>query len=263
MQNSMEVYFLINLAVDTALLAVVARANECFRLRRILLCGLLAASYAVLVRSLSARLAHPAVQILLLLILGMLLCGDPGALRWGSVSFQLFCGAMMLGGFGALFPGSGRGLTAAIGAGLLLIHLLLRVRRQRFISWEVTVLIALRGRTVHFRALIDTGNRLREPISGLPVLIAESSLLDGLFSDGVRADQLSCRRVAFGALNGSGTVRCFHPDTVLIRRGDRLLRAPEVWVAIYPGKIPGVSRALAPPSFAIIPGTSQVQIQSK
>lgn len=254
MQHSMEAYFLINFAVDAALIAVVARANECMQLRRILLCGLLSAFYAVLVESVSARLSHPAIQLLLLLILGMVLCGDPDVLRWSSISFQLFCGTMMLGGFSSLFAGSSRSLPAALGAGMLLIHLFMKARSRKLISWEVTVLIAFHGKTVNFRALIDTGNRLREPISGLPVLIAESSLLQGLFSNGASTEQPPCRRVAFGALNGSGTVNCFRPDMVLIRRGDHLVRAPEVWVAIYPGKIPGASRALAPPSFAVIPG---------
>ena len=41
---------------------------------------------------------------------------------------------------------------------------------------------------------------------------------------------------------------------VLIRRGDRYLRAPDVWIAAYPGRIPGSTHALAPPSFAVIPG---------
>ena len=41
-----------------------------------------------------------------------------------------------------------------------------------------------------------------------------------------------------------------------VRRGDSFFRAPDVWIASYPGKIPGSTRALAPPSFAVIPGKS-------
>ena len=109
--------------------------------------------------------------------------------------------------------------------------------------------IALRGRSVSFRALIDTGNRLHEPISGASVLIAESALLDHL-----PTGSIPHRRVSFGGLGGSGALDCFHPDAVLIHRGDSFIRAPDVWIAAYPGRIPGPTRALAPPSFAVIPG---------
>ena len=83
------------------------------------------------------------------------------------------------------------------------------------------------------------------------------SLLDGLLG-GELAPGLT-RQVAFGGLGGCGTVRCFHPDHVWICRGGQLIPAPEIWVAVYPGRIPGMQRALAPPSFAIIPGKYEFQ----
>ena len=251
MQHSLEAYFLVNLAVDAALIAVVSRANECMRLRRVCYGSLLAASYALATETVSARLAHPAIQLLLLAVLGLILCGEPDVQKWCSVSIQLAGGATMLGGTSALLPSPERFPVAAIGAGLVLICAILNVRNHRMFTWEVTVLIALRGCSVSFRALIDTGNRLHEPVSGLPVLIAESALLHDL-----PIAEMPSRRISFGALGGSGSVKCFHPDAVLIRRGDKFFRAPDVWVAIYPGRIPGAMRALAPPSFAVIPGKS-------
>lgn len=253
MQHSLEAYFLTNLAVDTALMATVARANECARLRRIILCGFLAASYALLTEAVSVRLKHPMIQLLLLSILGMILGGDCDVRCWGGMALQLFGGAMMLGGIGSIVSRNRALLPAALGAGILLIGAVLSLRSRKLVSWEVTVLLSLRGRTTSFRALIDTGNRLHEPISGLPVLIAEASLLQDL----LQSLHVPFRSVAFGGLGGSGTVRCFRPDMVLIRRGDQLVRAPDVWVAVYPGKFPGSSRALAPPSFAVIPGSSR------
>lgn len=252
MQHSLETYFFTNLAIDTALLTTIARANDCARFRRILLCGFLSASYAVLIECVSNRLSHPLIQILLLVILSILLCGDSELQRWGIISIQLFGGAMILGGMGTTFFEGERFLPAVIGAGFLLISGMLNIRKRRLLSWEVMVILTLHGRTVHFRALIDTGNRLHEPISGLPVLVAESSLLQ----DFLHSLQIPFRHVSFGGLGGNGVVRCFRPDTVLIRRGDRLVRAPDVWVAVYPGKFPGTSRALAPPAFAVIPGKS-------
>lgn len=249
MQHSLEAYFLVNLAADTALLALIARANECMRLRRILLSGLLAASYALLTQTVSARLEHPFVQLLLLAILSMILCRDGSVWQWSSIAIQLTGGAAMLGGFGLLLPSPEKLPAITIGSGLLLVGAVLSIRNRRMHSWEVMVTIALRGHSVSFRALIDTGNRLHEPISGASVLIAEATLLDQLPTCGVPR-----RRVSFGGLGGSGAMDCFHPDAVLIHRGDSFIRAPEVWIAAYPGRIPGPTRALAPPSFAVIPG---------
>jgi len=225
MQHSMEAYFLTNLAVDTALMATVARANECTRIRRILLCGFLAASYAVLTRTVSERLTHPLIQLLLLAILAMLLCGDSDFPIWSSAALQLFGGTMMLGGIGSVLPENSALLPAGLGAGILFIGIMMSMNRRRLLSWEVTVLLSLHGRTVNFRALIDTGNRLHEPVSGLPVLIAEASLLQ----DFLHSLQVPFRSIAFGGLGGNGSVQCFRPDMVLIRRGDRLVRAPSIW----------------------------------
>lgn len=257
MQHSIEAYFLMNFVLDSALIAIVARANECLNLRRTLLCGLLAAFYSLLTKAISPRLAHPAIQLILLIPIGVIACGDPQPRRWATISFQLACGSLMMGGIGFLLPSAGYSgiplLVSAFGGGLLLLCLLLSARTSRLTTWEVTVCLQLRGRSVSFRALIDTGNRLREPISGLPVLIAEENLLHNLLPS-LGEKTFPGRNISFGALGGSGTIRCFHPDLVLIRRGNTLIQAPDVWVAIYPGKIPGSSRALAPPSFAIIPG---------
>lgn len=255
MQSSLETYFLINFAIDTALIAIVSRANECMNLRRILICGFLAASYAVLIVSVSAKLNHPAVQILLLCILAIILCGECDIHKSCLIAFQLLGSAMMLGGIGSLFSPQDRIPWVLLGTGMIFLSIFLSKRNRRLTTWDVTVLLSLGGRFTRFQALIDTGNRLHEPISGLPVLIAESALLQNLLPD-QNSVSLPLRRVSFGVLGSAGTLRCFHPDTVLICRGDQLVRAPDVWVAIYPGKIPGASRALAPPSFAIIPGRS-------
>ncbi len=255
MTSSVEASFLVNFAVDAALIGVVARANGCFCMRRVALGALIGALYALAVSQISARLAHPAVQLALAAPVALIVSGDPDPRRWGAVAFQLLCGALLLGGAGMLLPESLRAaVPLALAAGLVAFNLLLSLRRKRLNGWEVTVFLSVQGRTAGFRALIDTGNRLREPVSGLPVLIAESALLKNLLVSDTGAPP--CRFIAYGALGGGGTVRCFHPDAVLIRRGDRLVRAPEVWVAVYPGRMPGPTRALAPPSFAIVHGNA-------
>lgn len=252
MQQSLELYFLLNFTVDAALFAVIARVNGCFRTGNVALAASIGAVYALTVETACPVLAHPFIQLLLIACLSLLITQSPDFFRWGSVGFQLFCGAALTGGFGGLFPEHMH--PVAIACGLLCLSLLMSLRRRRLMTWDVTVLLSLRGRSVSFQALIDTGNRLHEPISGLPVLIVEDTLLAGLMPDD--GDSLPCRRIAFGGLGGSGAMQCFRPDDVLIRRDGRLIQAPSVWVAAYPGRIPGAARALAPPSFAVIRGAS-------
>lgn len=252
MLRSLEFYFLFNFTADVLLIAVVARANGCMSARQILPAGLFSAVYALASATVSPKLNHPLIQATLLAPVSMLIADDPHPRAWRRIAFHLACGAALLGGIALLSAEQPVPVQlGAYAAGLALLGALLTQRTYSLEPWEVTVCLRLHGRSVRFQALIDTGNRLREPMSGLPVLIAESSLLEDLIRD---ADGLPSRSVAFGGLGGGGTVRCFRPDEILIRRRERMVRAPAAWVAVYPGRIPGPARALAPPSFAVIPG---------
>ena len=97
---------------------------------------------------------------------------------------------------------------------------------------------------MRFSALIDTGNRLREPLSGLPVLIAEAALVRDILPE------TGYRMLGYGAIGGNGRMACFHPDALWICRGPRKRRGPDVWVAVSPEPLPGLCQALAPPEFA-------------
>ena len=108
------------------------------------------------------------------------------------------------------------------------------------------------GGEARFRALVDTGNRLREPFSGLPVLICERGVLADVLPAGYDAlppggAPPGFRQVGYGALGGGGRMNCFRPELCLVDYGNGYLKSPDLWVAVYPGKMPGGVRALAPP----------------
>lgn len=73
-----------------------------------------------------------------------------------------------------------------LGIGFFLLCLLSRGSYQaiqgprRIASFLVEVEVELNGGYVHCRGLIDTGNRLHEPITRIPVIILESKLLEQL-----------------------------------------------------------------------------------
>lgn len=252
MRPTIENSFLLNFLIDTSLIAVIARSEGCFNLLRILAAGLISAIYSLLVIAATPLLKHPMIQLMLLVLISLLVSGDSSPRKWLNISLRLACGAMLLGGAAILMHAQNiPTVLIVLCAGLILVYLLFRSCPHRASNWEISVFIQHNGENVQFAALIDTGNRLEEPVSGLPVLIAESSVLSGLFPTN---RPLKCRRVAFSALGGTGTIPCFRPDAIYIRRCERMIPAPNVWVAIYPGRIPGSNRALAPPCFALVPG---------
>ena len=202
MTGSLEACGLFNLLMDAALLAVVARANGCLSFRRVLLCACIAAGYSLLTIAVPA-LAHPLVQLPLLFPISLILCGSGDAHRWGSVAFQLLCGAALIGGLCALFPPRTLlALCLTLSSALLALHILYAVRRKRMFTWEVRVSLCFQGKSIRFPALIDTGNRLREPMSGLPVLDRR-----GLAAGRTAGRQARSRADAAGGLRRAGRLR--------------------------------------------------------
>lgn len=62
-----------------------------------------------------------------------------------------------------------------------------------------------------FSSMVDTGCNLKEPFSGLPVIIAEKELLDGK-----NLPMEKVRLVPFKTLSGEGVLKAFKPEKTLI-----------------------------------------------
>lgn len=243
---SLERYLLVSFAMDGALCVAAARACGTFRARRVALAITLCALYGLLAALRPRPWTSPAIQLALLIPLSMLVCGSVKPRRFAHAALLLASGAMLCGGAAELTRG---GLPSAL-CGAALCFALFGVRRWLRASWQVELSLKVGGRTRRFPALIDTGNRLREPLSGLPVLIVESRVLRDILPPG------GYRAVAYDALNGGGTLRCFRPDGLWIVTPHGSRPAPPVWVGLLPHPIPGPSRALAPGEFALIPENS-------
>ena len=245
---SLEGFFLVNQAMDFALLAAAARSAGVFRLRRVLPASGLAALYAVLAQwSPMAALRSPAAQAALLALLARLVSGaSPPKLKINA-ALSLVVALGFAGTAVRLLTGTGL-KPATIPAGMLASGVCcaqLTARREVLASRPVEIRIVSEGRSVRLSAIIDTGNRLVEPLSGQPVLIAHEAALIGLLP------KRGYREVAYGALGGAGTLRCFKPERVYISRGARDRRMPEAWVALFPAALPGRVQALAPAAFSL------------
>lgn len=258
MAVSVEAYWLVNFAMDLLATAIIARSLGRVRWKRVALAAAVGASWAALAQLGALRFLSslPALAALSLLMAAVAI--PPDSLRSALVSgAALLGGGVFLGGVQLaalrLFRGAGAAAFfagALLGAGALLAATALR--KKRLVTWEVQVFLSAGGGEARFRALVDTGNRLREPFSGLPVLICERGVLADVLPPGYDAASTSgvppgFRQVGYGALGGNGRLNCFRPELCLVDYGNGYLKSPDLWVAVYPGKMPGGVRALAPP----------------
>lgn len=258
MAVSVEAYWLVNFAMDLLATAIIARSLGRVRWKRVALAAAVGASWAALAQLGALRFLSslPALAALSLLMAAIAI--PPDSLRSALVSgAALLGGGVFLGGVQLaalrLFRGAGAAAFfagALLGAGALLAATALR--KKRLVTWEVQVFLSAGGGEARFRALVDTGNRLREPFSGLPVLICERGVLADVLPAGYDAlppggAPPGFRQVGYGALGGGGRMNCFRPELCLVDYGNGYLKSPDLWVAVYPGKMPGGVRALAPP----------------
>ena len=234
---SIERFLAVNLMMDLPLLALAARALHALRWRNLLAAAALAQIYGVL----AAMFPHPLralpCQLIGLAPVALVLVGRN---RPGEAMLLLILEGLFTAGFAGALE-----LVSAPPALLAcpLLMLLLGARRRLRERWEAELLLTYQNHSARIVALIDTGNQLCEPLSGLPVLIVEERLLEGLLpASGYRA-------VAYGGVGGGGVLRCFRPEGIWLE-GRRM---PDAWVALSPVPLPGAFRAIAPCAYAMQP----------
>lgn len=117
-------------------------------------------------------------RIVFLVLMGMVAFGwERSALRPG-VLFVLL--RMAMGGI-TLGVGKG-GFWAVVMAALSVCLMCLLGYDGRPGQQYLPITISHRGKQIHLTALVDTGNTLRDPVSGLPVLVADAAAGEKLLS---------------------------------------------------------------------------------
>lgn len=257
---SIELFVIANFMMNLLVLGAGARAAGTVRWKRVFVAAVVGTVYASAAFACFPQLRGFAAQTLCLLIMTMILFSGRGRKgRWLRGFFRIAVSCAFAGGVMTLLEGiwsSGRPLTMAAGWLIVAVCAFFDGRECRAGRMHGTVVlrIATRMGSAEVEALIDTGNRLCEPLSGLPVLIVGKKSLRGLLDD-------SClertkgrlapgfRIVRYGALGGSGEMDCFRPESVCVWRNSEWEEVQDLWVAIYPGGIPSGVEALAPPVF--------------
>lgn len=171
---------------------------------------------------------------------------EKGLWRLG-LAFLAMC-AVYAGAASAVIWTSGRAslraLVFALGISLGVCALPFRFSGRR--GGRARLRLVCGGRSIELTALRDTGNRLREPLSGGPALIAEERTLLPLLEPEVQAQLLATaglpaperltvlgpgfRLLPYRTLGGNGLLLAFRPEQVYI---DGAL-SPGVWAALSP-----------------------------
>lgn len=190
--------FLLNLAVDYLLLLCTARlAGAPLRRLRFVLCSALGALYAVIVfLPWGHRLACMPIKILTGILMAYLAfrslprCWRLIALFFllsGALAGLLLAIGLALGSPGVLFSRlyyakiSWPVLLISTSVMLTLMHLIFQQGARHGGGEILTVTVSIHHKERRFAALRDTGNTLREPSGGRPVLVSECTALCDLW----------------------------------------------------------------------------------
>lgn len=250
---SIEWYFIASFLTDLGVLSAAAVRTRGVRVGRVFL-GAFAGALSASVLSWLNCAAVWTLIFCLSLSLCVMLGGRKArvwlrAAAWAAVSALLTAGLSVAASvwlkLDAPWPAIGAALTVFAAA-------CLAPRGGEGEAAEMPVRITTRMGTAEVTAMIDTGNRLREPFSDLPVLIVSgrclTTVIDAVCMDEREILPPGFRVVRYRVLGGGGCMRCFRPEHISALKGREWIDAPDMWVAIYPGSIPGGLDALAPPA---------------
>lgn len=180
-----------------------------------------------------------------------LFCTPPGMLlRNGVVYFDLSPVTLILA-------------AGACYVVIVLFSRLVRRHENRFYNLSVTV----DSKTVSVPAMLDTGNSLCDPLSGMPVLVAEYGAVQSLLPKALRPAfregafqslkelrendwESRLRMVPYGGLNGKGGILpAFRPDALSVKSKKQTLKTTDVLIAVCGGRLSsdGRYRALLTP----------------
>lgn len=129
-------------------------------------------------------------------------------------------------------------LLAAIVAGYLITMLLSRIMGGKHPKEQVcTVMIVANGGMVTLRGLLDTGNSLTEPFSGLPVIVVPQRLVQRILPEELKQTATVAagghiRIIPFHTLGGGGMLRGFKPDLVKLCGQKMDITVKDVYIGV-------------------------------
>ena len=247
---------LINFLMDAAMLICAVRPVKRIRLCRIALAAAAGALGAGMIEAVSAgNTARLICAVCLAPLMALIACWPTGLRQLVGISASLMAVSALTAAIIGLIRRANVPIYIAAAVACTISGLVLARRRKWLSTWDARVDIRTANGDAAFNALIDSGNRLKEPISGLEVLIVEEKLVRALLPESFDPGQAwqslpeGYRLISYGGVGGGGELACFMPERMFITNGLRRLdKSGCIWVAVYPGALPGRTGALAPPT---------------
>ena len=236
MRVAVEIFAAVNLCMDTV--SVLAACKLCSPSRvhplRVLAAAALGTAYALAqalfpLRGILAAAAFAAVTYIMAAIA---VPASQARERVRGCVVLLAC-CMLTGGACTLLLRTLGTLSAALMAGGCVLGVcvfFLCQARQRAACAAAVITCIYAGRRARMRALIDTGNRLCDPLTGLPVIAAPREALGDLVPPGVDPANPATLPPGFRLLRaqtaaGPCLLMCFHPQQLMIEYEGRCFSA--------------------------------------
>lgn len=229
--------FILNLVIDYFLCLLTGRlCGLVLRRRRYLAAAVLGAAYAV-------GLYLPGLWFLRLWSMKLCLWLLMGLIAFGREERMLAC-ALVFAALSAAFGGfiwaielmggypafDMRTMLLAFALCYTLLRLIFRDKARLTEAKRVKIKLSLGGRETEFMALVDTGNSLRDPVSGRRVLLASPHALAPLFegrgglaeleavellekAQSIEALKGRFRLIPYSSVGGGGLLAAFRPDS--------------------------------------------------
>lgn len=230
-----DLFFLINFAVDYVILSISAQRRY-FRKRRKIIISAAAGVYSCLYTVFPNSIFYGAffkilffVAMISALLIPCKLKEFVNGLICGILSAALICGTtyslLLLTGFnGAAFF---RMPTAILISGtviaLLIYRLFAEMSKKKLSVNGYTLVITYNKKSAHLCCEADTGNSLSEPVSDCPVIVADKKILNKLFGKNVIPGNLcefvraeDFKVIPYHTISSSGIMYGFVPDKVTL-----------------------------------------------
>jgi len=230
---SVERFLLVNFMADFLLLLVCVRAVGRVRPLRLFFAALIGTLYAILSQLPDLMwLKRPTYSAFCLVLLGILACPSGSMRKYMRLFAHLFVFVGMAGGLQLAFGYQGFNapfFLAAVCLFLAYSDSRRRIREMRFVFLRITV------EKICFtvRALVDTGNCLHEPLSGLPALIiSHDHLCRMIGEDALNALKKRAGTVRYRSIDSCGEMPCVPVDKLEMLDCRSWKNAPDVCLAI-------------------------------
>ncbi len=105
------------------------------------------------------------------------------------------------------------------------------------------ITISNQGETVTLDGLLDTGNTLTEPFSGLPVVVVSEKSIYRLVPEEIKSFDVShpcssrqIRLIPYASVGGKGLLKGFMPESITVESEGRESRTQDVYIGVTNGE---------------------------